>query len=94
MSPRRQALLDQSVALFRRDLDDLMRTHKDQWVAYHGDRLLGFSPNKLNLLQRCYADGFTDEDLYLIKVEPPCDEMRAGSGGLPIDPITVEAGAP
>ena len=54
MSPRRQALLDQSVALFHRDLGELMCTHKDEWVAYHGDLLLGFSPNKVKLLQRCH----------------------------------------
>jgi hypothetical protein len=77
MNLERQQLLDQSVALFEEQFPDLMRTHRDDWVAYSGRTCLGFSGTKLDLLKRCYELGYTDDRLFVAKIQPDVGEQYA-----------------
>ena len=58
---------------FERDLPELIKARRRQWAIYHGARLLGFGGTKTDLLQACYARGFPDEELYVVKVEEEVD---------------------
>jgi hypothetical protein len=63
-------------AAFRRELPALMKTHYRLWVAYHGDRRLGFGKSKVKLLREWLNRGIPDEELLVRSVEPdmPYDE--------------------
>lgn len=58
---------------FERDLPDLMKNRRGQWAIYHGAKLLGFGGTKTDLLQACYALGYPDEELYVVKIEEEAD---------------------
>jgi len=63
-------------ATYRRELPDLLKTHYGKWVAYHGDRRLGFGKDKLKLLYEWLNRGIPDEELLVRGVVPdlPYDE--------------------
>jgi hypothetical protein len=58
-----------AVEIFNRDLPELMKNRRGQWVIYHGEELLGFGGTKTDLLQACYARGYPDEELYVVRIE-------------------------
>ena len=58
---------------FERDLPELIKNRRGQWVIYHGARLLGFGGTKTDLLRACYARGYPDEELYVAKIEEEVD---------------------
>ena len=65
---------------FRRDLPALMKTHYRKWVAYHGDRRLGFGKSKVALLREWLSQGIPEEELVVRSVEPEMTD----DDGLPI----------
>ncbi len=62
-------------AAFRRDLPKLLTERQGEWVAYSGDRCLGFGPTKTELYQDCLAQGFRRGEFLveLIEPEPPAE---------------------
>ncbi len=42
-------MIERSQNAFRHDLSELMKTHYQQWVAYHGDERLGFGRSETAL---------------------------------------------
>jgi hypothetical protein len=62
-----------AVEKFVRDLPELMKDRRGQWAIYHGAKLLGFGGTKTDLLQACYARGYPDDELYVVKIEEEAD---------------------
>jgi hypothetical protein len=59
-----------SIATFRRDLPTLLEEHAGDWVAYNGDRCLGFGNSKTDLYQQCLDRGIDDDRFIVEFVEP------------------------
>lgn len=49
--------IQRSLDAFHRDLPELMKTHYGQWVAYHGDKRIGFGRTQTALYQECVRRG-------------------------------------
>jgi hypothetical protein len=49
-----------SLEAFHRDLPQLLREHPREWVAYHGDRAIGFAASQVDLYERCLGQGFAE----------------------------------
>ena len=63
-------LIAQSVSAFRRELPSLLKDHYGEWVAYHGDRRLGFNRSKTQLYQECLRQGLKRGEFLVECVEP------------------------
>ena len=65
-------MIQRSVEAFRRDLPGLLQTKKrlGQWVAYHGDRQLGFAKSKTKLYQECLRQGLKIDEFIVRCVAP------------------------
>jgi hypothetical protein len=79
MTVQQQAdLAQQALRSFERELPQLWAEHRGQWVAYQGERLLGFASQKHELYQRCFDEGLTQEEFVIFCVEPQLTEMTLG----------------
>jgi hypothetical protein len=58
---------------FRRDLPDLLKDRYRQWVAYNGDRQLGFGHSKTKLYQDCLRQGLKPDEFLVLSIEPEND---------------------
>ena len=63
-------MIQKSIDAFRRDLPELLKTHPDRWVAYHGDERVGFGRTETELYRRCFARGLTRDDFIVGFTEP------------------------
>ena len=68
----------QALRSFERDLPRLWSERPGQWVAYEGDRLLGFSARKHELYQRCLEQGLERAEFVIFCIEPQITEMVLG----------------
>ncbi|HEX5270740.1 MAG TPA: DUF5678 domain-containing protein [Gemmataceae bacterium] len=59
-----------ALATYRRDLERLMEERPGQWVAYHGDQLVGFAKTDLELYQLCKHRGYQRQDYIVAPIEP------------------------
>jgi hypothetical protein len=55
-------------AAFKRDLPRLLQERPGQWVAYYGDKLIGFAKDSRELWQRCESLGY--EEIFVCCIEP------------------------
>jgi hypothetical protein len=79
MTAQQQAeLVQQALHAFERDLPRLWAERPGQWVAYPGDRLLGFGVHKHELYHQCFAQGLSREEFVVFCIEPLETEMRLG----------------
>jgi hypothetical protein len=71
-------MIERSQRAFRRDLDDLLKTHYRQWVAYHGDERVGFAKTQTELYQRCLSNGWKEDEFVVRSVQPqmPDDDLQ------------------
>jgi len=67
-------MIQHAQAAFRRDLPGLMKTHYLQWVAYHGDKRIGFSHSKTELVLECLRRGIPEDEFVVRGVEPEIPE--------------------
>lgn len=76
-------MIQQSIDAFRRELPELLKTHRDQWVAYYGDERLGFGKTQTKLYQQGFRGGLTRNDFIVAFVEPgafdPVEEFEVTS---------------
>ncbi len=63
-------MIQESIDAFRRDLPQLLKTHRGKWVAYHGDERLGFGKTQTELYQQGFRRGLTRNDFIVGIVEP------------------------
>ncbi|MBW3541612.1 MAG: hypothetical protein KY476_15190 [Planctomycetes bacterium] len=77
-------MITQSIAAFRRDLPDLLKKHRGQWVAYHGDERIGFGRRQTPLYQECLRRGLARDEFIVTLVEPgvfdPDEEIEIAFG--------------
>jgi hypothetical protein len=62
---------------FRRDLAQLLGERAGQWVAYHGDRRLGFGRTKTHVYQDCLRQGYAPGQFLVRLIGPQPDERDA-----------------
>ncbi len=63
-------MIQRSIDAFRNDLPELLKSHEGKWVAYHGDRQIGFGRTQTGLYQECFRRGLTRDDIMVAFVEP------------------------
>jgi hypothetical protein len=69
---------EQALAAFQRDLPSLWAERPGQWVAYQGDRRLGFAAHKHALYQQCFQRGLPREAFVIFCIEPQETEIVLG----------------
>jgi hypothetical protein len=75
-----QLRLTQQRALesFQHDLPRLWAERPGQWVAYQGDRRLGFANQKHELYRRCLEAGLQRDEFVVFCIEAQQTEMDLG----------------
>jgi hypothetical protein len=63
-------MIQQALDRHRRDLPELLKTHRYQWVAYHGEQRLEFGRSKHKLYRKYLDRGLPREELLVLGVEP------------------------
>jgi hypothetical protein len=63
-------LIKQAMLAFWRDLPQLLQERPGQWVAYYGDRQLGFATTHLELWQECIRRGLPPGEFLVRSIEP------------------------
>jgi hypothetical protein len=71
-------LKQQALQAFLRDLPQLYIERPGQWVAYQGQRRLGFANQQHMLYQHCFDQGLRDEEFVIFCIEPQETEMWLG----------------
>jgi hypothetical protein len=71
-------LKQQALQAFLRDLPQLHAQRPGQWVAYQGDRQVGFAAQKHTLYQQCFDQGLPREEFVVFCVEPQETEITLG----------------
>jgi hypothetical protein len=64
-------------AAFARDLPELLKQRRGQWVAYYGSRRLGFGSTQTALWQECERQGYRDFLIRRVASYPPFDYISA-----------------
>ena len=54
---------------FERDLPRLWAERPGQWVAYQGERILGFATHKHELYQHCFNQGLSRDEFVIFCIE-------------------------
>jgi hypothetical protein len=68
----------QALDAFQQDLPRLWTERPGQWVAYQGNRLLGFSAQKHEVYQRCLEAGLQLDEFVVFCIEAQETEMVLG----------------
>lgn len=63
---------------FEQDLPRLWNERPGQWVAYQGERLLGFAMQKHELYHQCFERGLEREEFVVFCIEPQETELILG----------------
>ena len=74
-SEQMQALGQQALQAFERELPGLWAERPGQWVAYQGEKRLGFATHKHELYQQCLQQGFALDEFVVFCIEPQETEM-------------------
>ena len=69
-TPSPSPLVVQGEEAFRRDLPDLLKKYRGQWVAYVGKERVEVGKKNLDVYQRCLDRGFPEGDFVVYCVEP------------------------
>ncbi len=65
-----RTIVKESIAAFRRDVPELLKTHRGKWVAYHGDELWGIGRTQTELYRQGFRRGLTRNDFIVGFIEP------------------------
>jgi len=61
-------MIQKSIEAFRRDLPQILKSHRGKWVAYHGDERIGFGKTQTELYRKCFRRGLTRDDFMVCGV--------------------------
>jgi hypothetical protein len=67
----------QAQEVFLRELPELLKERRGQWVAYHGDRRIGFGRTEHALWRECVRQGYQDFLIRRIWPYPETDFISA-----------------
>lgn len=79
---QKQHIQQQALRAFQRDLSALWAERPGQWVAYEGERQLGFATQKHELYQSCFQRGLQRDEFAVFCIEPQETEMVLGPEAL------------
>jgi hypothetical protein len=68
----------QALRTFERDLPRLWAERPGQWVAYQGEKELGFAAHKHELYQQCFQRGLQREEFVVFCIEAQETEITLG----------------
>ena len=68
----------QAQEAFQRWLPQLLKERRGQWVAFHGDQLLGFADTKTALYHTCLRQGHERGKFLVRAIEPQIDVLTLG----------------
>ncbi len=71
-------LIEQAWVGFRRDLPQLLRERPGQWVAYHGDKQIGFAKTDLELHRERSRRGIEEDEFLVLCIEPEVEGIIMG----------------
>ncbi len=71
-------LHQEALRAFQRDLPSLWTERPGQWVAYQGERQVGFAPHKHVLYQQCFERGLGREEFVVFCIEAQETEIALG----------------
>ena len=71
-------LQQQALQAFQRDLPHLWSERPGQWVAYRGDRQVGFASQKHMLYEQCFQGGLRRDEFVIFCIEPQESEIPLG----------------
>jgi hypothetical protein len=71
-------LQQEALAAFQGDLPELWRRRPGQWVAYQGDRQIGFAAQKHLLYEQCLQSGLCRDEFVVFCIEPQETEITLG----------------
>jgi hypothetical protein len=62
---------------FQRDLPQMLRERRGQYVVYRGEKRLAFAKNDMDLYHQCRRDGIPEDEFLVLCVEPvpPYDQI-------------------
>lgn len=63
-------LIERSQRAFAHSLPTLLEQHYREWVAFHGDELVGFASREIDLYERCRERGWRDDEFSVRYVAP------------------------
>jgi hypothetical protein len=75
---RSDQLRQQALRAFTRDLPQLWAERPGQFVAYRGERLLGFAHQKHELYQQCLQGGLKQDEFVVFCIVPQETEIVLG----------------
>lgn len=65
-----RAIVAEAEKAFYSELDQLLDAHDGKWVAYHGEKKLGFGNSRVELLAECVKSGIPMDDIAIFLIEP------------------------
>ncbi len=72
-------IAQQALPRFLRDLPQLYLQRPGRWVAYQGDRQVGFAHEKHTLYRQCFDEGLRREDFVVFCIESQETEIVLGA---------------
>lgn len=63
------AIVQRSIEAFRRDLPELLNSHRGRWVAYRGDERIGIGKSQTDLYEVCRRLGLTRGEFIVCGIE-------------------------
>jgi hypothetical protein len=84
-SPTVSPLYLQAQQAFYRRLPELLQKHARQWVAFHGEELIGCGRTQTELFQRCVRHGLREDEFVVLFADDAAlgDQQEID---LPLDP--------
>jgi hypothetical protein len=79
---RKDALIQQALLAFERDVEQFLPAHVGEWVAYHGDKQVGFAKARDEICQACLRSGVPEGEFWVFYIQPLIGEEFISSGGL------------
>jgi hypothetical protein len=76
-----EALIEQAWEAFQREAPLLIAEHVGEWVAYHGDKRVGFGPTRAALWEACLAQGLPEGEFWVFNLGPVVGEEVIGACG-------------
>ena len=74
-------MIERAWGAFQREAVLLVPEHRGEWVAYHGDKRLGFARTRAEVWQACLDQGLPEGEFWVFNVQPILgDEVIGGYG--------------
>jgi hypothetical protein len=62
-------MIEKSIDAFRRELPELLKKHRGQYVAYHGDERIGIDRSQISLYHKCFRRGLGRDDFLVCGID-------------------------